>query len=433
MTGASLWEALGRLLEGILTRAQKSPLWTIVLISLHFAKSCAGFRLMTPKLPVVTHTSRSAVGAESLPRPPILSPTDGSPPIPENLPPPADPTANPEDEGFRRLRKNWPLWLQYFLRDSGALRALVDLLVLLGIPSLLRQYPGSLKRFLHLSGLVRLEGLPEIKFDRVSHGPDRKQFIDIIEPVHPVSSESGTGSLRREVPEAQHFVVFVHGGAWGSGFPSMYRLVVQPFIERGMGAAVVGYRTYPTGNVWDQVRDVQTAVRQLCAEREVGSVSLVGHSSGAHISALAVLEGLPEIERCVWLSGVFDIANHYQFESGRGVERISPLAPACGGSLSRWKAASPTRLLSGMRDGMSQTDTDRRLSLPPTLLCHGVLDSTVPYTSSVQFVEELKVVSPAADLLLLEETGHAQTVLELMFGGPLQHTLVEWITKRVPN
>jgi acetyl esterase/lipase len=48
-------------------------------------------------------------------------------------------------------------------------------------------------------------------------------------------------------------LVFVHGGAWGSGSKFMYRLIGHRFDALGFVAVVVGYRKYPYGTADSQV------------------------------------------------------------------------------------------------------------------------------------------------------------------------------------
>lgn len=79
---------------------------------------------------------------------------------------------------------------------------------------------------------------------------------------------------------------------------------------------------------------------------------LSGHSSGAHISMLYLLEALNEskpvlVDGFIALSGVFDIGKHYLWESARGAHEVSPMKAAALGEQS-FAHVSPTCLL---RDG----------------------------------------------------------------------------------
>jgi acetyl esterase/lipase len=92
---------------------------------------------------------------------------------------------------------------------------------------------------------------------------------------------------------------FVHGGAWGSGSPNQYRLVAKPVLEKGLAVAVIGYRTYPDADVSNQVRDLELAASELtrrypslCLGATELGVTAIGHSSGAHILGMMLLERL---------------------------------------------------------------------------------------------------------------------------------------------
>ena len=126
-------------------------------------------------------------------------------------------------------------------------------------------------------------------------------------------------------------IFFVHGGAWGSGQPWFYRLIAIPFLELGFAVAIIGYRVYPLcgvppsnsnnnnnssssnrdrGGILTQVDDLELAFCKLVKEYpewccnipnqnnnkeeyhhlpHLGTI-VMGHSSGAHISLLWLVE-----------------------------------------------------------------------------------------------------------------------------------------------
>lgn len=321
---------------------------------------------------------------------------------------------------YRFMRSSLPVWIQHGLRDSGFLRALLDSSVLAVIPSVLEQHPESLCNFLVLSSRRAWADalssiLPEkwrptiisskVHFQRFQYGSHARQVIDYMKPCG---------------RENQGLVLFVHGGAWGSGFPELYRLIAKPFIDRDMSVAILGYRTYPSSDVWGQVEDLQNAIAYIQKAIRPDDISLVGHSSGSHISILTLLTTEVPVDRFVALSGVYDIPSHYKFESRRGIERVSPLAPACGYNLKAWKQCSPTRLII---KGFGN-------ALPPMLIIHGALDTTVPFTSSMELVHNLHLYHDERgkyELDILSGVGHAETVLQLMFGGTVQCRAIDWI------
>lgn len=339
---------------------------------------------------------------------------------------PPDPLRNTKDDFFRQVRNTVPLPLQYFLRDSGLLRLIVDSLVFLGVPSLLHVYPTAWNDFQTLSGRSSNTCSDDaILFRNVKYGKYRQQRIEIMQ-------------TKRQI-ESSKWIVFVHGGAWGSGFPLLYRLVANSFLSEGFHVAIVGYRTYPDTIVNGQIDDIVQAIEFLREEDEeeasiIMDITLMGHSSGAHIGMLGILQNkIQGIRRFVGISGVYDIPQHYQFESKRGVERISPLAPVCGGILSQWKRNSPSRWHSFST--LEGNPVSLGATLPQTLLMHGEIDSTVPYTSSMNLFQSLKIApqnaedSSQLDFKILKGVEHSETILHLMFGGETREILLQWIQK----
>ena len=127
-------------------------------------------------------------------------------------------------------------------------------------------------------------------------------------------------------------IMFVHGGAWGSGRAEFYSPLAASYNKQGYSVAVVGYRTYPDASVSGQVDDVHSAYLRLRSGYD--SVILVGHSSGSHVTLLAVLKHAMDV---TWLglAGVYDVPAHFEFESKRGLEMVSTMQPANG---STWEA-----------------------------------------------------------------------------------------------
>jgi acetyl esterase/lipase len=337
----------------------------------------------------------------------------------------------PEDDFFRSFRQKVPTTVQYFLRDSGIVRAIMDSSILLAIQPILDEYPSALADFLRLSNqsyLLRFLPLSyrsetkltvDVTSRKMVYGSNPRQFLSLMEPAKKQHSSGYTETRDR-------LVVFVHGGAWGSGFPDMYQLVATPFLNQGCRVAVVGYRTYPTTDCTGQMQDLARALQVLQETLpNIDDVSWVGHSSGAHISALAFATGricASEVDRFVSLAGIFDIPEHYRFEKRRGLERISPLASSCGAVGNRllgWKENSPLRVIKKL-----PLEAD---PIPRNLIAHGALDTTVPYTSSQRFSPALK---DRSEFRILPTVGHADMITDLMFGGETQDVVLDWILSK---
>ncbi|KAI4881521.1 hypothetical protein NFI96_033563, partial [Prochilodus magdalenae] len=236
-------------------------------------------------------------------------------------------------------------------------------------------------------------------------------------------------------------VVFVYGGAWGSGERSTYCLLALQMAKE-LNASVVcpDYSIYPKGNVLNMVQDICDS---LIWVRENGhsfnldkdNIVLIGHSAGAHLCALAALflvEGVGELsieesqqreiansikgiigrgitllfllESC--LSGVYNIMDHYQHEKMRAVEYVSSMHKAMEG-VENFDYYSPTVLL-------PRLNKKQLKRVPPVGLLHGTSDIIVPVESSVKFSEVLTSLAVTVSLYLLPKMDHTKIVTDLM-------------------
>ena len=383
-------------------------------------------------------------------------------------------------KGTRRISRILPLSIQHKLRDNGSFRSIADSLVTsVAIPLGALTCPSAAKDFVRLSK----------NFTQLRYGDHESQFIDVFFP--------DTESLKTQ--KARGMVFFVHGGAWGSGKPWFYRLVAKPFLEVGLAVAVVGYRVYPLcgspgknrGGVLTQVDDLDAAFAKLAGEypewcdkdfedRFVSDANpgiakpnkqnshhiphlgttVMGHSSGAHISLLWMVEeaqkrilggsskekNVPTIDAFVGVSGVYNINYHFDYEAGRGVEEISPMKPACGYDRKSFNRNSPPwkvqhellrKLDETKRDGLlSNTRFPGRI-----LMIHGSEDDVVPLPGTGEAVKSLREClggvpskNGGGDIIIDEfytPTGHQETVVDLMMlgghKGPVTRIVVEWI------
>jgi acetyl esterase/lipase len=274
--------------------------------------------------------------------------------------------------------------------------------------------------------------------------------------------------------------------------PWMYRLVALPFLKANIAVAIVGYRNYPDGNVQDQVDDIYQAGVTLklkyphlweCSSfRQSGSdsgskklkskskssigVCLMGHSSGAHIALLLLIQQIEnklmrgsklnnsnnnssnsqekdmikvQFDSYVGLSGVYNIQHHFDYEAGRGVEEISPMKPACGYSREAFDTYSPALKLQSLMkinsDNTTNTaavdsDTDKIMSnyIPPMILLHGMDDDVVPFTSTSEAARIIKNCGARhCSEYYLSKTGHADVIMHFMLGGRSKDAIMRWL------
>lgn len=341
---------------------------------------------------------------------------------PQRLPHPHLP-AKTDQQFTRFLGTLFPKKGLHYLRDSGGFRTIVDGIVTASIPSLAMVKPSVAIRFLELT----------YRCQRCNYGTHANQVIDMFHPHH------GT---------PKGLVFFVHGGAWGSGLPWMYRLTALPFLNIGLAVAVVGYRVYPDANILGQVADLELAALEIDRRyshvyqtTEFGTI-VIGHSSGAHIALMMIVQRADRIKQgnnhipmpCstfIGISGPYDISHHFDFEAARGVEEMSPMKPACGVSRDAFRDNSPAYKLVNVLKSTNESQHQLNKLLPEILLVHGMEDGTVPFTATAEAAKIIRScgVTKCSELYLAR-TGHEQAVMELMFGGTTSDQIVKWLLFR---
>ncbi|XP_046360628.1 isoprenylcysteine alpha-carbonyl methylesterase ICME-like [Haliotis rufescens] len=96
--------------------------------------------------------------------------------------------------------------------------------------------------------------------------------------------------------ELRPVVIFVFGGAWGSGDKSRYGLLCMQIASKlGVIVCCLNYSLYPQGYVDDMVQDVVDGINWVHENIHTyggnkDQIMLIGHSSGAHLSSMAILE-----------------------------------------------------------------------------------------------------------------------------------------------
>ena len=224
----------------------------------------------------------------------------------------------------------------------------------------------------------------------------------------------------------------------------MYRLCALPFLQQGWAVVIPAYRTYPDGEAKEQVQDAEAALAFVYQQlpQYCGHVTVMGHSSGAHIGLLLLAErakkilengqslhDFPAIHSFVGLSGPYDISHHFDYEAARGVEELSPMKPSCGTTRAGFRLYSPAlRLL----DSLANAPVERNVAatLPPEmLLLHSIEDETVPFTSSAEAARVLRScgVTQCQEFYVGPGTGHTDTVMQLMRGGPTRNAVLAWM------
>ena len=213
-------------------------------------------------------------------------------------------------------------------------------------------------------------------------------------------------------------VVMVPGGSWNSADPSGLGPLADAFAAAGVLAVPVTVRAAEDGVVYPTpIEDIRCAVADAAATARATGIEpelmvLLGHSSGAHLAALAALTPSSTTPECedpivdpdafVGLAGPYDI-------------RQVPFAEALMGAPideapRAWAAANPVLL------------ADRRPELP-VLLLHGDADEVVPVSFSTDFGEALRAGGHVTTVRVLPGVTHQGVYAADAAAGPV----VEWI------
>jgi alpha-beta hydrolase superfamily lysophospholipase len=354
-----------------------------------------------------------------------------------------------------------PLHWQHDFRDSGKFRYTADTLVKLTCPLVAAGRFKEIREFIELSGSTK--NTKRWRREILRYGKHAMQHIDLFWPNLDQRAKTEPTYIRGTI-------TFVHGGAWGSGHPWMYRLIAPFFLQQGFAVAVIGYRTYPCVSVitpdmdgagsysgdsqlcdvksaWNALQDTMNAVatKYKHCDGWVGHI-LMGHSSGAHIALLMLvdliggrLENTITQQNVIYpdcfigLSGPYDISNHFDFEAERGVEQISPMKAICGSSRNNFSIASP---LSRMYNKIMKSNTEITVDecAPPMLLIHGIEDTTVPFTATADAARLLRGCGlTRCDEVYVDKCGHQEVVMQLMLGGSTRDIIKEYLLESKPK
>ena len=174
-------------------------------------------------------------------------------------------------------------------------------------PSLLRHLPISLKHTLRDSRLVH---------DVLDVVTSILTIPKVIQQFHLLFSSSRR--FTAEYAEARHcdvytsaskhispLIIFVHGGAWGTGNRHMYRLLGHSLQSQNINVVVPSYPTYPESDALEQASCIRQCIRWCKDHITTDRIYLIGHSSGAHICALALTDGCCGLEKINGFVGTY--------------------------------------------------------------------------------------------------------------------------------
>jgi acetyl esterase/lipase len=207
----------------------------------------------------------------------------------------------------------------------------------------------------------------------------------------------------RKKPRAA--IVFFFGGGWSTGSPQQFEKQAQYFASRGMVAITADYRvrTRHNSKVTDCVSDARSAVRWVRANAEKlgvdpNRIAAAGGSAGGHLAA------------CTAFISKFDDSREDKGISATpdALVLFNPavtLAPLPGVESSSFRAVPRSEFLGAEASRISPAH-HVKAGGPPTIIFHGLADTTVPYDTAQAFSDRMKAAGNDSKLVGYPDQPH---------------------------
>ena len=183
--------------------------------------------------------------------------------------------------------------------------------------------------------------------------------------------------------QARKTVVFVHGGYWQWCNKSDFAFIATDVVANNMQCVLLEYDLAPQCSMGEIVQQIQQALdfiqQQAWSTQEM---MLVGHSAGAHLSALMLTH--PAVTEAVLLSGIYDLAPIQQTHlnaalnlSEYEIRQYSPIHVEAA-------APKPYAIFCGAQEldeliGQSQSYFHNRKAIDPDFVSFQLLNNTHHY------------------------------------------------------
>lgn len=208
---------------------------------------------------------------------------------------------------------------------------------------------------------------------------------------------------------AAPLLVFIHGGGWSAGHPRAlgtfadFPQVLARFAARGYAVASLGYRRSGEAPFPAALEDIHAALAWLRADAgfyaiDPNRIALWGASAGAHLAALAALNGGQSlgVKALVGWYGIYDLQRL----------QATPGYPAIVEASGQWLGCAPARCTVQQLAAASPI-AYLAAPLPPTLLIYGDADRVVPPEQSQLFAQHLAAQGARVTLLQAPGLGHS--------------------------
>lgn len=234
----------------------------------------------------------------------------------------------------------------------------------------------------------------------------------------PAGSDAPTAGTDAAAAPAAPLVVLVPGGSWITADPTGLFPLAEYLADAGIAAATISYRAavdeayfpIPPADVLCGASYATQAVRD--AGQQISEVVIMGHSAGAHLSALVALKPEEFAEGCA-----YPIVEPEALVGMAGPYDISQVGSAADGLFTPGLPVEAERLAAN-----PQNDASLRPEVP-VLLIHGHADTTVPIVFSEQFEEALVPGGHEVTTAYLDDVDHSNVYFPEI-AGPV---VADWV------
>ena len=238
------------------------------------------------------------------------------------------------------------------------------------------------------------------KMENVSYGTHERQVLDLYLP--------------EDLSDVTGLVLCIHGGAWIGGDKSAYTDSAKDLCKSmNVATATINYRYLSeTVTMYDIIDDVDAAVAKI---KEIGKENgtdinkmlLTGHSAGAHLSMLYAYSKADTAAitpaAVADMSGPTDMTDgNYFINNDLGTDNVLMLVSYATGKKIN---------LESYEESKSEIDKIAPLyyvneNTVPTIICHGMKDTIVPYSNAVTLDAKLTECGVTHEFISYPNSGH---------------------------
>ncbi len=222
-------------------------------------------------------------------------------------------------------------------------------------------------------------------------------------------------------------VLYLHGGGWNSGTPTMVAFIGEHFARAGYHCVMPGYRLSPANRFPAQREDVLAAY--ACALRaleeavgDAGRIAVGGSSAGGHLGALLCYDTATQQR---WH---MDVGRLCGFAGLGGVYKVQNTGGLTLRTMLRMLFAKGQDRAEG--EPLSLLQSTPRI---PMLLVHGRGDPVVPYEGAAAFAARAAELDVPCELYTVPPPGDTHSVysaasfLETRAQSPVMDILFAWL------